>query len=77
MQNIIDVCTLYPMLSIFNVNLGSHVLEPEVTALSLIVYNQNMTPGFLETEEFAVNRPKRIQIASELKFFQRTEESPQ
>lgn len=49
MQNTVDVCALYSMLRIFNVNLGNHLLEPEVTALKLIIYNQNMIPGFLET----------------------------
>lgn len=77
MQNIIDIFTLYSMLNIFNVNLGSHLLEPEVTALSLIIYNQNMIPEFLTTGEFAVNCLKRIHIASALKFFQRTEERHQ
>jgi len=42
MQNAVDVCTLYFMLSIFNVNLGNRLPEPEVTALSLMIYNQNV-----------------------------------
>lgn len=51
MQKAVDVCTLYSMINILRVNLGNHLLEPEVIALSLITYNQNTVSGFLEILE--------------------------
>lgn len=66
------------MLRIFNVNLGNHLLEPEVTALTLIINNQNMIPGFLETlKNLQRTFWRELVLLQKLRFFQRTEHSHQ
>lgn len=83
MQNTVDVCKVHSMLSIFNMNLSNHQLEPEVMVLSLIKYNQNAILGLLKTLENSQRTFWRDQVLlQKLRFFffffpQRTEQSHQ